>query len=209
MNTFGVYVLTYNNNERKKKMENRFISLNIDANIIEGNSNSNNRLSDIMESHMNNINLFYNSDNQFGIMCEDDIYLHKLFKNKINDVIDDLIFNELDIVLLGYLINSFPDNYGTLSYVSKNNNFYTYNDNLWGSHCYLITKKYAKQLIDYYNSNKKISDSPDWIITKLTKKRRFVWPPLAVEEGIVKTNDQGQINFHHSCKNFLYNTNYI
>ena len=48
--------------------------------------------------------------------------------------------------------------------------------------------------------------SPDWIITKLTGSCAFVWPPLAIEEGEVATDDQGQKDFHKRCTDFQFKT---
>lgn len=144
---------------------------------------------------------------------KDDIFIHKNLINLLPDIIKDFNLLKLDILLLSYLINIDPSNYGSKLLDKTNFSYHSYHNELWGSQMYLINKNYAKFLIDNYTIKNKLENkvkepySPDWTITK-NGKRALIYPPLAVEEGEINSTHQGQINFHRSCKNFLYNENY-
>ena len=80
---------------------------------------------------------------------------------------------------------------------------------------YLITRNYAKFLLDnyYYDySDKTLNDnsikqfSADWIITK-NGNRALIYPMLAVEDGNANSGHYGQDKFHIDCHNFNINEN--
>jgi GR25 family glycosyltransferase involved in LPS biosynthesis len=192
-------------------MYTRFNALGIDHQFSEG-IDTVNRAHSIMESHLFLIKKFLESENTYGIICEDDIFIHKDFKNLVGVISNEFDERKLDIVLLGYLINNIPELFGTFKFQSDGLSYYDYPDFLWGAHCYMISRGYASELLDTYNFEYAIQNevySPDWLITKKSPKRCFVYPPLAVEEGEVNTTDEGQVWFHRSCKNFLFNESYI
>jgi len=76
---------------------------------------------------------------------------------------------------------------------------------------YLISRPYAIFLIEKYTTDwaQRNLHKPycsDWIITK-NGNQALIYPPLGVEEGGVNTDNQGQIDFHKSCKEYLFNEN--
>ena len=207
-----IYILNYKNEERKQKMKNRFNSFSIT--FLEGINTTSNRNNNIMLSHLECLKKFYyNTKNKYAIICEDDVYIHNDLKNKIPEVINNFEKLDLDILLLSYLLDNHPKNYYNKIFENENFKYYTYDDNLWGAHMYLISRHYAIYLIEKYDIDWSINNpdkpfSPDWIITKNGKKA-LIWPPLGVEEGEVNCNSERQIEFHKRCKEFLYNDSYV
>jgi hypothetical protein len=216
---YNIYVLTYKNPERKQRMEARLGGLK--AEFHEGIDVTEYLYLDIhdntkkcwatMQGHLMNIIRFYKSGKPYGVFCEDDVYIHVNFKDILENVIKN---NNSQIVLLGYLIHWHPSQSGVKINEVDGLEYYTYNNNLWGTQCYLLTREYAKELIDYYNiewaieNNGKLPYSSDWTITKKAIKRCLVYPPLAIEEGVVNTDHYGQIHFHKLCTEYLMNDNY-
>src|SRR3989338_3448600 len=138
--------------------------------------------------HLDMINKFYHTDKLYGIFCENDIFIHNSLPLQLNTIINEIEELNLDILLLGYLINYDISNNLNISNKSNLNfKYYYYPNDLWGAQMYLITRKYAKFLLDmyYYNyADKTINDkslvpfSADWIITK-NGNRALIYPMLA------------------------------
>jgi len=68
-----------------------------------------------------------------------------------------------------------------------------------------LTREHARKMLDRYTAEYAFScvgtDRPfctDWQFTKWGN-RGLVVPMVGVEEGIVKTDDMGQIQFHKWC----------
>ena len=61
-----------------------------------------------MLSHMDCIKKFYESNKPLGIICEDDIYIHKTLDKEIEKIAGFINKNQYDILLLGYLLNYKP-----------------------------------------------------------------------------------------------------
>ena len=213
----NVYVLNYKNEKRKNNMLKRFHTAGIQPIFSEGKNYNgpppdgdiDTRNWSIMLSHMEMIRLFYESGYEYSVICEDDIYIHKDFKILVEDCIFNMEYFHFDIMLLGCLIEGPPypgDCIGKSINRSELLSFYKYHESIWGAHCYLIKRCYAKHLLNYFNTPIDKYYSPDWIITKMTDKRSFVWPPLAIEEGEVATTDEAQIDFHKRCTDFQINT---
>ena len=215
-----IYVLNHNDEERKKRMRKRFKNYNINflktINIDPNKHNISNELArnwSIILSHFENIkHFYYMTDANNAIFCEDDVYIHNDFNNKLINILSDFKKLDLDILLLSYLLPFHPKNNGNLIIKNNNNEYYTYSDDTWGAHMYLISRPYAIYLLNKFTIEwaKYYSDKPyvsDWIITK-NGNRALVWPPLGVEEGNVKCNDIMQIEYHKECKEFLYNDYY-
>jgi len=215
-----IYILNHKNEERKKRMENRlkgfnvtFLkSVNIDPNKYNI-SNETARTWGIMLSHVENIkHFYYMTDAEYGIFCEDDVYIHKDMAIKLPKILNDFKKLDLDILLLSYLLSFHPNNNGNFINKINDNEYYTYSDDTWGSHMYLLNRPYAIYIINkftiewakYFKNKVYVSD---WTITKLGN-RALLWPPLGVEEGEVNCKDIGQIDFHKKCKEFLYNDSY-
>jgi GR25 family glycosyltransferase involved in LPS biosynthesis len=157
---------------------------------------------------------YYNSDNKFAIICEDDIKLHVHFNSIIEKIIDDFEFLNLDILLLGYLLpyklsnKHLIKNY-SLKYPVPNNSSFTYHcfpEYLSGTHMYMITKKYAKRLIKEYYSNYANKYNHYFIIDKILTEhgnKALIYPMISVE------NDDQDDLYHVLCNKINSNDLYV
>lgn len=170
------YCLSYKNEERFKRMKNRFTILNINCKFYQGVDFEDPRIKNKTDAgtqrvwsytygHFDMINDFYhNSVKEYAIFCEDDILIDKDLNKNVCEIIKDYKEMNLDVLLLGYLIedkineelnNYFGYNFGeNLIKINENKNFkyFDYPQYLWGAQMYLISKKHAKKLLDvYYN----------------------------------------------------------
>ena len=224
---YQFYCLSVNNEERKQNMQRRFNTANINCNIYEGVYFDDSRIKvrlindgtkkvwSCMYGHLDMIRQFYNSDKQIGIFCEDDIYIHINMKNLLPKIIDDFNSMKLDILLLGYLLPFKPYNSSPfeIKYNSFNSNgvnytYHEYPNDLWGTQMYMLSKTYAKYILDKYEStyadetllNSTLTPfSADWIITKDTYNKALISPLLAVEDGKSNYNHYVQQQFHNQC----------
>ena len=228
-NNYDIYCLSYNNLKRKSQMEERFTKINLKCTFEEGvgindekiiNNNGSSSWC-CMLGHIGMIKKFYeNSEKEFGIFCEDDIYIHKDFEKILPDIIEDFKMMNLDILLLGYLTQfKIESNYIGFDLKSINNNlkyvYHNYPNDLWGTQMYMLTKKQSKYILDKYNIEyaiKSLTDntlhpfSSDWTITKEGNKA-LIFPMLAVEISDKKSGHYGQDIFHENCKNLNYDSN--
>jgi hypothetical protein len=226
-----IYIVSYKNNERKERMIKRFSSLlfnninfvkevNVDDDRIVCFSHLENydkiekRTWSIMIQHLDSIKDFYDNNNDnYCIICEDDIFISKDLNYKITDIIKDFDSLSLDILMLGYLlpfkIEKNSSHFPVLLTNKENSyNIHKYPQDIWGTQMYMITKKYAKFLLEkftnlyaYYNLDKPYN--PDWIITK-NGKRALINPMFAVEEGVNLSDCYSQQQYHKLC----FETNY-
>jgi len=219
------YCLNYNNLDNKKSMTERFKKLNINCNFYNGIDHNDEKIKILynkynnciycMYGHINMIYDFYHNKNKlYGIFCEDDIVIHKDFKNKLIEIINNFKNLKLDVLLLGYLITINISNNNYIDYKNINENYYEYPDDLWGTQMYMLSRDSAKAILDIYydglsymemSLNKKLPPlSADWTITKYGK-RALYFPLLVIENNQKKYNDHGQHNLHH----FTFVNNYI
>jgi GR25 family glycosyltransferase involved in LPS biosynthesis len=192
-NMCSFYCLSFNNIERKTQMKNRFTKLNLDVQFYDGVNMDDERISNVggygswscMYGHLDMINKFLNeTDKEYGVFCEDDIYIHKEFADDIPKIIHDFKTMNLDVLLLGYLIIHPPSTEKIIK------NYYSYHDHLWGSQMYMISRSHAKNLIQKYYGDYAVQSlttnitpfSADWTITK-DGNRAMVYPMYAVEDG--------------------------
>ena len=170
------YCLSYKNEERFKRMKNRFTILNINCKFYQGVDFEDPRIKNKTDAgiqriwsytygHFDMINDFYNnSTKEYGIFCEDDIIIDKDLNKNVSEIIKDYKEMNLDVLLLGYLsqfkINEDIKNYCGYNFSenllknneNKNFKYFGYPDYLWGAQMYLLSKKNAKKLLDlYYN----------------------------------------------------------
>ena len=87
--------------------------------------------------------------------------------------------------------------------------YYTYTDDMWGAHMYVLSREYARYLLEKYTlewaqANPTIPFCSDWTITKDASSRVLLYPPLGVEEGSVGCDDWSQIQFHRQSHLFMY-----
>jgi hypothetical protein len=165
------------------------------------------------------INKFINeTDKEYGVFCEDDIYLDKELANDIPRLVEDFKALNLDVLLLGYLtkykIETWFGEYGVKQLHSEQQikiherNYHNYPNHLWGGQMYMLSRTHAKNLLDKYyydyaekSLNAELQLTPfcsDWTITK-DGNRAIVYPMYAVEDGKTHYEDGGQNNFHKDC----------
>lgn len=221
MLNYQVYCLSFNNPERRENMIKRFNHVNINCIFNSGVSMDDDRMApgkggnSCMYGHLDMITDFYNSDKEIGIFCEDDICIHKDLSIILPEVIEDFKIMSLDIILLGYLLPYKISNPNSICNTTKYN-YYNYDDELWGTQMYMLSKSYAKYIIDTYSTNYAESSiintnlipfSADWTITKDTLNRAIIYPMLALEDGKKIYNHEGQQNFHDRCHNEHFDPN--
>jgi hypothetical protein len=244
MNNLSFYCVNFQNEARKTKMIERFSAifgeatnpLQFVAQVFTTDPRltaipnheelkDHKRLWSIMLQHLDCMRAFLENEDEtkeFLIICEDDIYILKELKARLPDVLAAYQALDLNIMLLGYLIDfklEINPDVETNSAIPGSDIFY-YKDfpllrtdehsiycdfpyHLWGSQMYLIDRKHARFLLDKYTLNYAREDlgrpfNPDWTLTK-DGKRAFVYPMLAVEEGVVVTDHYTQRTFHQRC----------
>ncbi len=212
MNDVHIYSFSFNNPERVRRMNHRFETVGyavnwvapvmkedprIDAAAVERRTHA------IMYNHLDMLKQFLASGAEFGVFCEDDIYIRRDFDSLLSQAIAAYKRHDLDVMLLGYLITYAPfgihvhPEHALLEVPLAVMN---YDNGLWGSQMYMCDKKGARKLLEAFSDPSKtpLPFSPDWTITKFGK-RAIVYPMLAVEEGNVVTDHQGQQSFHKQC----------
>lgn len=166
-----------------------------------------------MYGHLDMIHKFYNdSDSPFGIFCEDDILIDRKLLEYLPEIITDFRSMDIDVLLLGYLI-PFAIDSSTPNFTLRKSNhtthlaYYDYPEDLWGTQMYMISREYAKVLIDKYSSgyaDQTLVDtslthfSADWTITK-DGRRAIVYPLLSIEDNITEYSHSGQAAYHAQC----------
>lgn len=218
MDEVSFYYLSDIGSERDLRMIKRFETLAIPAKRIECVPNSwlkergyDNSAYGCMWGHIKILNEFIdNSNASFCMVFENDVYINKNLVSDIPFLCNRMKILNLDILLTGYLINYNPGNFNDKTI--DNIGFYNYDNDLWGSQSYIITRKHAKYIVGKYNEDylkltlidkNLVPFAADWTITKDGNKA-IVYPMYAVEEGNINSDHWGQINFHKSCKDFNY-----
>jgi GR25 family glycosyltransferase involved in LPS biosynthesis len=184
-------------------------------------------LSSCMLGHLDMISKFYyESDKEFGIMCEDDICIHDEFAKNLPSIVEAAKYRDIDLILLGYLMNYHIDyngSYGNhhIAELESNTNhhFYTYTEHMWGTQMFMVSKSYAKYIVetftlDYCEKNKHIEPfAADWILTKKTNKRALIYPPFCIENGDVSKfiydHQASQIELHRLAYELHVNPHFI
>ncbi len=224
MASYRVYSFSFNNPKRKADMEERFSKVGIPIQWVEPvlktdpripADSPNPRNHSIMLNHLDMIREFLKSDAEssgtaveFGIFCEDDIFIRKNFSKDIQVAIDAYNRLHLSVLLLGYLTNYKASETSTHWYhhpLETPFTFLSVGSDLWGSQMYMMDRAGAQKCLDLYGDYSKVTThyNPDWTITKMPGGA-CIYPMLAVEAGIVATDHWGQINFHRAC----FETNY-
>jgi len=214
MNNVGFYCLNFYENKRED-LKKRFDHLNIDCFFYKGVSLLDERIQNYeykkaasnIIGHIDMITKFLNSDYEFGIFCEDDIYINKELITNLPNICNDFKNLNLDILLLGYLlpfkINVYNPHFKLL-HNNDNLSYYTYNDDLWGTQMYMYSKTQAKYIIEKYNTdynNTEVPFSADFILTKDGKNRALITPIMAIEDNSNVIDDYYQNEYHKNCFN--------
>lgn len=225
MNTsYQFYCLSFNDKDKMKKMKEKFNVLNIDCKFYSGIKNNDPRISNytnlfnkrqksITYSHLDIIyDFYYKSDATYAIICEDDILINKHIVFVLEKIIKDFDKMNLNILLLGYMLPYKLEKYHLYSdYPLKRpkitDSFYTYHDYpeyLAGTQMYMITRVYAKYILDYYNICMLLDKH--FILDKLFIKdgnKALLYPMIAIE-------DQNQKDGYHAfCHKTHYNEFFI
>lgn len=232
-NNYKIFCLSYNNLERRQIMQTKFEKLDINFVFYDGielndkriHSESYKKCWSCMYGHLDMIKMFYNdSELEYGIFCEDDIYIHKDFKQLIPQIMNDFKHLNLDVLLLGYLvpfqIKSYYNGYHLKdkNFTSDGLKYHNFTNDTWGTQMYMLSKKNAKKILEKYDETsnyavKTLSDntltpfSADWTITK-DGNRALITPCLAVEDGkgllTHYDNSYEQFIFHKRCYEVHY-----
>jgi len=220
------YCLSFNNEDKKRTMENKFKELDISCEFYDGVKHTDKRLTQAVTKlkkrhwsmtygHLDIIHKFYYFNrNKYAVICEDDILIHKNFKKIFQKVLTDFNILELDILLLGYII---PYKIGYHNIFSNYNlkrpmpldsafKYHEYPEYLSGSHMYMINRNFAKHLLNKYYANFADLDSNLFMVDKTIIKegnRALIYPMLAIE------NDLQEDEYHELCHKIHYNEMYI
>jgi GR25 family glycosyltransferase involved in LPS biosynthesis len=230
MENIQFFCLNYKNEKRKQNMEKRFEQVDINCKFIPGVDFVDNRIvkhSELlndgikrvwscMYGHLDMLNdFYYNTNKEYGIFCEDDIYIHKNIKKYLPRICLDFNTLNLDVLLLGYLLQCKPTDVNSKHLfpthelrISKSPfTYHSFPDDVWGTQMYMLSRKHAKYLLDKYmygyaemsiKSNNEIPFSADWTLTK-EGNRALISPILAVEDNSSIYQDFGQRVFHKEC----------
>lgn len=147
----GFYCLSFQNPERKNAMQNRFDQLGVDVFMYPGVTFDDERIAgrDIVPhvkrcwsftyGHFDLLREFYfNSEKEYGIFCEDDIYIRKDLIEQLPKIIENFKELNLDLLLLGYLtthvISKSLDEFNLKKESNSDHPFgyYNYPDSVWG-----------------------------------------------------------------------------
>ena len=224
------YTVAYNSPERAAKMTERFFNIGLNLTVhtgvqmddprlaFAGEDISAKRLASVFYGHLDNISKFYETGKPYGLFCEDDVHLHKNLGKELPIIMGEFNAMQLDILLLGYMtidrIEWWQEGY-SLVYdgAPATYRYHRYPENQWGIHLFMISRSYAKTLLEVYgpdyaenaykNPNMTCCN-PDWTLSKYTLKRALRYPMLAVEDGKGNYEHYGQGEFHRQSHTINY-----
>jgi len=217
----GFYCLSYKN--KRREVIGRVLGrLGIVAQFYEGvgsddprlkNAGNSERIWSMTYGHLDLIKKFYDSDNKYGIICEDDILIRTDFMERLPELVEDFEKLELDILMLGYLCENPIDTYRNFPILHTRGEmkYLGYPDGLWGAQMYLISKAHAAALLSKFAegyAEKSLTEaiapfSPDWTLTK-EGRRALVYPLLVVERYTDGYGDEHQNRAHFKCFHYTY-----
>ena len=228
-----VYCLSYHNPRRQESMQRRFNKAGIHVIFYCGAEDErlndlddkNRRVWSCMFGHLDMIYDFCQSASEFGVFCEDDILIKHDIAVKLPCVAKDMRELKLDVVLLGYLISFsfYKTNHSDFRLIAGETDtnlgdeYYEYPFDLWGTQMYMLSKSYAKQLLNkYYGDycrrslldNTMAHFSADWTITK-DGRRAALARPLAIEDNSSNYEDPGQADLHRNSHTVFYTPEFI
>ena len=233
---YKIYCLSYKNPIRKLSMKNRFEKLKVNYIFYDGVNLTDSRIHNdsykkcwsCMYGHLDMIKLFYNDPNiNYGIFCEDDILIHKDFCELIPKIIQDFKYLNLDVLLLGYLLEFKIDKNNPIFTLKNNNlnsdnyNYLNFPNDIWGTQMYMLSKENAGKILEKYDQNSNYAlqtlvdksmtpFSADWTITK-DGNRALLYPCIAIENGEISISQYddcySQYIFHKVCHEINYDSN--
>jgi len=224
-NNIIFYCLNFHPN-RTKTIKERFNSLNINCNFYQGVTFDDPRISNdicnhekkcwsCMFGHLDMISKFLNSNKEFGIFCEDDIYINKDLPNLLPTISKHFRILRLDVLLLGYLLeykieNNTNNTNNNLPIIFEDNekqlSYHKCNTNIWGTQMYMMSRSHAEYILNKYTPDyavksihdKNITFSADWTLTKDGNNMLFS-PIMAIEDNTVEYENNQQQIFHKNC----------
>jgi GR25 family glycosyltransferase involved in LPS biosynthesis len=166
------------------------------------------------QSHLKAISLFLETDDEWAIICEDDILLHNNFNDEFKRIMNN-VPNDTNLVMLGHTVlfwNKFqwggknPQEYNLRPIV---------NDVTWGCLCYRIHRSFAEKIVKEFNHPFKDLEKYKYITSELIIKMSnglLTCPPLVLDEhsgsyirpednidlSIVATELWGYFNYCHT-----------
>lgn len=233
--TYAIYVVSYKDPARQSRMNDRFRKCGLYVHYVDPVHMDDPRISkyDVSVAEKRNWSIFFqhldswrnfhqHTNADYCIVLEDDVHISNQFDRQMPQIMDLFQSNHLDILLLSYLwpYPSFGDNtYFPILKTGVEGTGWTspfvlrkYPDDLWGAHMYMISRAHAGKMLEKYTSEYAFScvgtSQPfctDWQFTKWGN-RALLDPMIGVEEGEVKTDHVGQIEFHRQCTNAHYST---
>ena len=230
-----IYCLSYNNAKKTETMNRFFTEQNMRVHFYSGVDYTDHRIQgrllpentrrcwSIMYGHLDMIQFFLQSGNEYGIFCEDDILIRKDFSMHLPNIIRDFAELQLDVLLLSYLcavdyrkFSNFPEK--PISDYSKHPfRYYAYDAKpetcVWGAQMYLLNRRYAQYIVDTYANgyaDKTLSDttitpfSADWTITKDGGNRAMIYPLVSIENCQTTYSDEYQYSCRKKCYDLFY-----
>jgi hypothetical protein len=159
---------------------------------------------------------YFKSENEYGVFCENEIYIHKDIQTLLPKILFDFKLLNLDILLLAYLTPFIVDEFileNVFSLKRERNvntkySYHNYPDNLIGTKMYILSRKHAKYLIDKYyegyitntfidNTGESFTSS-DLLITRAGNK-------ALISPSVACITAETMNDFHIQCKNTHYN----
>lgn len=140
--------------------------------------------------------IYYNNqitnelNNNYAIICEDDIMLHNNFIEKYNQLIKNMP-KTTNIFCLSYIMWNY-DGIKWSGIDHRIENICTMGKDTWGAQMYLISRKYAMVAIEKFDKpNTKLKDYlkqgqliTSELITRMSDEGYIAYPPLAIEDCI-------------------------
>lgn len=229
-----IYCLSYKNAENAKNMTRVFAEQNLDVHFYGGVEYTDPRIRgrslppntqrcwSIMYGHLDMIQLFLQSGNEYGIFCEDDILVRKDFSMHLPNIIRDFADLKLDVLLLSYLCavdyrhySNFPE-IPISDYSVHPFRYYAYDSKpetcVWGTQMYLLNRQYAQYVVDTYSkdyADKSLCEntptpfSADWTITKDGNKA-MIYPLVSIENCQTSYSDKHQQSCRQKCYDLFY-----
>ena len=221
----AIYIVNFKDDERRQRMIQRVKSIGLNAHFVDPVSTNDHRIRDqpitdfekrnwsIFFQHVDSMRHFFeNTTYDYCIVCEDDVLFSRQLKKHLPEIIDLYDKSGLDILLLSYLwpYDVAEDHYFPVLQKTNDWKVQGYPDDLWGAHMYFMSRAHAKTLSNRYTAEYALAETTagrpfctDWQFTKFGQRGLLV-PMVGLEEGDVKTDHQGQIDFHRSVYNFHY-----
>jgi len=214
-----LYCVCTTNAERIGRMQCRFNQLGLYHEFVTSPGTC-------MDGHLLCLEKFVHTGSNFGIVCEDDIHLRRDFPQELPVVLEQFKKLELDILLLGYLLD-FPLmqhqlNFGDMPSVTPIFSYHSYGSQQWGTQMYMINRSYATQILRHFGPSSGYREradlnpamtphASDHVITKETSRKALIWPMMAVEEGVIRSEVDPGVPTYQSQNEFhqrVFTANY-